>query len=79
MSYLTSKSFWVAAAERAAKTASQVAVSILALDTTGMVHANWLSLVSTAGLAALVSVLTSVGSGAVSPVGSPSLVRSDTP
>jgi len=66
-----SKKFVVAALERAVKTFAQAAVAFLAAGATGLIDVDWVQLASVSGLAALVSVLTSVGSGAVT--GTPSV------
>lgn len=68
----TSK-FWKDAAERALKTFAQSAVAILALST-GLIDVSWVHAASVAGLAALVSLLTSVGSAGVGSSESASLV-----
>lgn len=65
MSVLTTKKFWKDAAERAAKTFAQAAVAVLGAGATGLLEVEWLSVVSVSGLAALVSVLTSVASANV--------------
>lgn len=67
-----SKQFWKASAERAVKTLAQAAVAFLAAGATGLINVDWVQLASVSGLAALVSVLTSIGSGAITD-GSPSL------
>lgn len=67
-------SFWKAAFERAVKTFAQASVAFLAAGVTGLIDVDWVQLGSVAGLAALVSVLTSVGSGVVND-GSPSLTK----
>lgn len=67
------RSFWKDAVERAVKTLAQAAVAYLAAGVTGILQVDWVQLASVAGLAALISLLTSVGSGAVT--GTPSLVR----
>lgn len=68
----TSK-FWKDAFERAVKTFAQSAVAILALST-GLIDVSWIEAASTAGLAALVSLLTSIGSSGVGDKESASLV-----
>lgn len=65
-------SFWKAAAERALKTTAQAAVAFLAVGVTGILEVDWVQLGSVAVLAGVISVLTSVGSGAITD-GSPSL------
>ncbi|WP_208321932.1 holin [Paramicrobacterium chengjingii] len=67
-----SKQFWKAGIERAVKTFAQACVAFLAAGATGLIEVDWVQLASVSGLAALVSVLTSIGSGAVTD-GSPSL------
>lgn len=66
------RQFWKASAERAVKTLAQAAVAFLAAGATGLIDVDWVQLASVSGLAALVSVLTSIGSGAITD-GSPSL------
>lgn len=66
--------FWKAAAERAVKTFAQAAVAFLAAGLTGLLEVDWVQLASVSGLAALISVLTSIGSGAITD-GSPSLAN----
>lgn len=60
--------FWQCTAERAVKTFCQSLVAVLGAGSVGLLNVPWLTSVSTAGLAALLSVLTSVGS---SPLGKP--------
>lgn len=61
---MLNKGFWIAAAERAVKTFAQSAVAILTAGATGLLDVDWGQTASVAGLAAVVSVLTSVGSDA---------------
>lgn len=75
MAFLYSKSFWSDAFERAVKTFAQTAVALIGTQVTGILDVNWVQLVSAAGLAALVSVLTSIGSGQVGDKDSASLVK----
>lgn len=68
----TSK-FWKDTFERAVKTFAQSAVAIMALSTT-LFDVSWVNAAGTAGLAALVSILTSVSSAGVGSSESASLV-----
>ena len=65
------KKFWLAALERATKTAAQSAVAMITAGATGLLDVDWLQVASVSGLAAVVSVLTSIASGASN--GEPSL------
>ena len=65
--------FWKDALERAVRTAAQAAVALLTAGATGLLDVDWVQVASVSGLAAVVSVLTSVGSGAVT--GDASLVK----
>lgn len=56
--------FWRDAAERAIKTAAQAAVGVLGAGLVGVLEVDWVNTASVAGLAALISLLTSVGSAA---------------
>jgi tRNA A37 threonylcarbamoyladenosine dehydratase len=55
-----SMSFWQYAGERAIKTFAQAAIAFLGTGAVGLFSIDWLSLVSVAGGAAFLSVLTSV-------------------
>ncbi|QGH74316.1 holin [Streptomyces phage Spilled] len=68
----TSK-FWKDAFERAVKTFAQSAVAIMAVSTS-LFDVSWVQAAGTAGLAAVVSLLTSIGSAGVGSSESPSLV-----
>ena len=70
------KTFWRAAIERAAKTFAQTLAAMLVADGSGLLDARWLALLSVAGMAALVSVLTSIGSAGITD-GSPSLTDAE--
>lgn len=61
---LTSKTFWKDTAERAVKTFAQSLVASLAVGT-GLLDVDWVNALSISGLATVISVLTSVGSGYV--------------
>lgn len=61
--FLFTKSFWKDATVRAVKTFAQSAVAVVAVNGTGLLTVDWVGLGSVAGLAALVSILTSISSG----------------
>ena len=65
---------WQCALERAMKTFCQTLVAVLGAGSVGLLNADWTTSLSTAGMAALLSVLTSIGSTPVGKPGSPSLV-----
>lgn len=54
------RAWWRAALVRAIKTAAQAAVGVIGAGAIGVVDVNWLGVLSTAALAAIVSLLTSV-------------------
>jgi hypothetical protein len=54
--------FWHLALIRATKTFAQTLAALLGANAADLVHADWLVTLSTAGLAAVMSVLTSVSS-----------------
>jgi hypothetical protein len=72
------KAFWQAAAERSIKTFAQTAAALLVASGTGLLDSDWQTTGSVAGMAALLSVLTSVASAGVGPAG-PSLGPETTP
>lgn len=75
MSVLTSKTFWVDAAERSIKTFAQVAgATIIASGVLGLLDLNYLQVLSIAGLGSLLSLLTSIGSAGTGNSNSASLV-----
>ena len=73
---LWSGTFWKAAIERSVKTAAQTLAALLVTDGTGLLDSAWVPRLSVAGMAALVSLLTSIGSDAATGTG-PSLVDAE--
>lgn len=63
------KAFALAAGERAVKTFAQAFVALLVGGAAGIVGTDWLSALNVAGMAAVVSLLTSVASGGVGEAG----------
>ena len=72
-----SKVFWQDSAERAIKTFTQVVATFLVAGTTGFMDVDWVQIVSLAGVAALLSVLTSVASDGVGTEGTASLIKGE--
>jgi hypothetical protein len=73
-----SAAFWKASAERAVKTFAQAFAAYLVAEATGILDIDWTTGASVAGLATLLSVLTSVGSDVVTSTSGPSLTNSET-
>jgi hypothetical protein len=74
VSTYTTAAFWKATAERALKTAAQVALALLSADhLLGVLDVDWQATSSATLLAALLSVLSSIASAKISSDGSPSL------
>jgi hypothetical protein len=75
---MLTRSFWRDAAERAVKTAAQVAVGLLTADQViGLLDIDWGQGASVVGLATLISLLTSVASARVGERGTASLTGGD--
>lgn len=68
--------FWRAAIERSVKTFAQTAAALAVGSGAGLIDTDWLTLASVSGMAALVSLLTSVGSDALTG-GGPSLTSAE--
>jgi len=66
--------FWQATAERAVKSFAQALAALLGTGGIGLWDVAWLTTLSIAGMTALLSVLTSLTSVSIGPVGSPSVV-----
>jgi len=60
MSKYASRQFWVDVLDRCISTVAQAAIGALTADVTGLLDIDWTGVASVAGLAGLVSVLTSV-------------------
>ena len=60
MSRYADKRFWTDTFDRAVSTVAQAAVAALTADATGILDVDWAQIMSVAGLAGAVSVLTSV-------------------
>lgn len=58
----TTRAFWAATTERAIKTFAQAAIAVLGANTFGLLDADWVGVLSSSGMAAVVSVLTSIAS-----------------
>lgn len=71
------KAFWKAAAERAVKTAAQTAVVLLGANAVDVLSVDWQNVASLSAGAALLSVLTSIGSDWVSASDGPSLTDAE--
>lgn len=69
--------FAKATAERAVKTFAQSGVALLTANATGLLDVDWVQLASVSGLAAVVSVLTSIASAPFGGDG-PSLTKAET-
>ncbi|MGH3938301.1 MAG: holin [Pseudonocardiaceae bacterium] len=68
--------FWRLALERAFKTFAQTLVALLSAGGIGLLNAPWTTALSAAGMAALLSLLTSVASEPWGARGTPSLLQS---
>ena len=67
--------FWKQTAERALRTAAQVALSFWVVGETGVLDVDWVQLGSVTGLAALASVLMSIIGSGLNDSETPSMVR----
>ena len=71
-----SSAFWRGAAERAVKTFAQALVAVIGVGAVGLLDVDWLGALSSATLATVISLLTSVGSDVATGSG-PSLTSSE--
>lgn len=69
--------FWRLALERAIKTTGQAAAALLVGNGTGLLDTDWTSALSVAGMAGVISLLTSIGSDALTKGTGPSLVSEE--
>lgn len=60
MSKFASASFWIDTFDRAVATTAQAGIGVLTAGVTGLLEVDWVQGASVAGLAGLVSVLTSI-------------------
>jgi hypothetical protein len=74
---LVTGAFWVAALERAVKTFAQSLAALLVADGTGILSTAWGDRASIAAMAAVVSLLTSVGSDVATRAPGPSLTSTE--
>lgn len=71
--------FWKGALERATKIFAEALGAFLIAHACHLFNADWYSALAVAGMAALLSVLNSIASSPLSPVGSASLVNDRPP
>ena len=73
------RQFWTLSAERAVKTFAQALAAVLVTGGASLLTADWTTALSTAGMAMVISILTSVASLRVGPPDSPSMVPTEVP
>jgi hypothetical protein len=71
--------FWQATFERAVKSFAQSLLALLSAQSLGLLDIAWVTTLSTAGMATLLSVLTSIGSSQFGDPEDPSVVSGSTP
>lgn len=74
-----SADFWRFTTERAIKSFAQSLVAVLSVGGLGVLDVNWLTALSTAGMATLLSVLTSISSSQIGPRDNPSVIAATAP
>lgn len=77
MSFLTEKVFWIDTIERSVKTFAQAAVAVLTSNVVGLLDVDFVTLASVSGLAAVISMLTSIASGQVGGKGASLVVEAE--
>ncbi|MFE7776927.1 holin [Streptomyces sp. NPDC057445] len=65
MTNLLNAAFWAATAERAVRTFAQSLAAVLVAGATNLFDVDWPAALATAGLAALLAVLTAIGASGV--------------
>ena len=73
---MRTKQFWLSLLERMLKTFAQTLIAVWPLgeNAFGLLDVDWKASLSIAGMAAVISALTSIASSGIGPDGSPSLV-----
>ncbi|MFI6979302.1 holin [Embleya sp. NPDC050154] len=66
---MMTKAFWRAATERSGRTFAQALIAVFSIGTTGLMDADWAGGASVAGMAAVLSLLTSIATSGVGPEG----------
>jgi len=69
--------FWKDAFERAVRTLAQVLGALVVAAGSGLLDTDWIALFSAAGMAGLLSVLTSLASEVKSPDGTASMIHAE--
>lgn len=69
------RNFWKQATERAVKTFAQAIVAQITTNNIGVTELNWVNILNIAGTAAILSVLTSIGSASFTSDGSPDITH----
>lgn len=72
------RAFWAAAAERAIKTFAQTEAALLTAAGTGLLDTDWQTSISVSGMAAAISLFTSIGSDLATSGSGPSLTNAET-
>jgi hypothetical protein len=72
-----SAAFWKDAFERAVRTVAQVLGALVVAAGTGLLDTDWTAVFSAAGMAGLLSVLTSLASEVKSPDGTASMIHAE--
>lgn len=70
--------FFKSLLERALKTFAQSALAVIGAGATNLLDVGWMQALSVAGLATLISILTSIGSAPWGDPNTPSLVKETT-